>query len=589
MEGQTTQPFLPTPNPSLQRLSFCEATPKALSRWLQTLPKANLGELAKQVYHALQELNQLITPEGNRLAMLELLRTEVLFICQQLEPELLSQPILLDKRAQQIARLCQSLQEHLATGYRFIVVQQAQAGNMNRNHPVLSMALQRTLHTLRALLLRSCQLHRTPAAGLWLEIHRMYQAACKFGLQQQPLADSQSLLGEISIEQTWITAALLGCVRTNQLHQDSIAPLLVLFETWVSRVKLQAASAEGSLFVAALKRDQPPCYRFLLTSTPHEEGGLLGINLKALVDAIKQQLQPGVERPAQWPKALSPALLQHLQNTFSDPVERRWERRPAQGELTLCVGLRALHYFLAGERSFESLLGQRGRHQPALFAPTEAAQVDAWGGVIGNSAELTDASGNFAFTPSRDDDEREYHPLYQEQLLNRSSGGYCLSWQAREEAQLPIGELVGIREAGQQGWTIARVSWIMQEGTAIQVGVERIADSALPCALQLVRRSAFEQPFLRALLLPSGNGIVPPRLIAPSLPFQQGDQVRINAEGEESLALLEHWQSGSINFNQFAYRLLSGANFEQPLAQGEMEVQGSAVTEGSFDALWNSL
>jgi len=129
----------------------------------------------------------------------------------------------------------------------------------------------------------------------------------------------------------------------------------------------------------------------------------------------------------------------------------------------------------------------------------------------------------------------------------------------------------------------------MQEEQAVQVGVERIADSALPCALQLVRRSTFEQPFLRALLLPSGNGIVPPRLIAPSLPFQQGDQVRINAEGEESLALLEHWQNGSNNFNQFTYRLLGAESFDPTLAQKTRGTANSGVIEDCFDALWDSL
>jgi len=581
MEGQTTRSFLPAANPSQPRLSFCDSTPKGLARWLKTLPKANLGEMAKQVYKALLELNQLATPSENRLELLELLRGEVFYLCQQLEPTLLNQPLVLDKRAQQIAKLCQSLQERLAVGYKLIIVSQAQAGNIKRNLKVLSLALQRTCHTLRALLLRSCQLHQAPADGLWLELHGLYQTACKFGLQQAPQSDPQSQLEEISIEQTWLTAVLLGGARTNQLHQASIAPLLGALETWVSRVKPQAAHAQSSLFVVSLKRDQPPCYRSLLAEG--ETDGLLGINLSALLSTIKQQ------QAATEPSMLRPALLQHLLNAFSDPAPRRWERRPAQGELTLCVGLRALHYFLAGERSFESLLGQRAS-KPVLFSQDTAAQVDAWGGVVRGGEELTDGYGNFAFAPKGADEETEQYPLYQEQLLNRSSGGYCLTWQGQGETQLPIGELVGIREAGEQGFTIARVSWIMQEGSAIQVGVERIAGSALPCALQRVRSGQFEQPFLRALLLPSGNGIVSPRLITPSLPFKQGDQVRINAEGEESLALLEHWQAGSINFNQFSYRLLGADGAKPALATGKMPAADSAsIEEGSFDNLWDSL
>jgi len=588
MEGQTTQSFLPAANPSQPRLSFCDATPRDFARWLQTLPKANLGEMAKQVYKALLELNQLATPFENRLELLELLRGEVFYLCQQLEPVLLNQPLVLDKHAQQIAKLCHSLQERLAVGYKLIVTSQAQAGNINRNLKALSLALQRTCHTLRALLLRSYQLHQAPAAGLWLELHGLYQTACKFGLQQSPQSDPQSPLGELSIEQTWLTAVLLGGARTNQLHQASIAPLLEALETWISRVKPQAANAPSSLFVVSLKRDLPPCYRSLLTDA--ETDGLLGLDLSALLSTIKQQ-QASTE-----PALLNPALLQHLLNAFSDPAPRRWERSPAQGELTLCVGLSALHYFLAGERSFESLLGERAS-KSASFSQNTATKTDTWGSAVSGGEELTDGYGNFAFAPKgaagANDEETEQYPLYQEQLLNRSSGGYCLTWQAQGETQLPIGELVGIREAGGQDFSIGRVSWIMQEGQAIQVGVERIAGSALPCALQRVRSEQFDQPFFRALQLPSDNddnGMVLPRLITPSLPFKQGDRVRINAEGEESPALLEHRQAGSINFNQFTYRLLGAGGAEPALATGKIAALDSlSIEEGSFDSLWDSL
>jgi len=592
MEGHNTHPFLPALSPVQQSLSFCESTPKGVRRWLQTLPKANLGKMAKQVYHALLELNQLITTAENRLAMLELLRSEVFFITQQLESELLHHPLMLDKRAQQIAHLCQSLQEHLAGGYHQIVVEQAQVGNINRDPEILSLALQRTCHILRALLLRCCQLHQTPTNGLWLELHRLYQMGCKFGVQKMPHADAQSLPDEISLEQTWLSAVLLGCVRTNQLHQSSIAPLLAAFEIWGSRVKLQAAHAESSLFVVLLQHDQPPCYRFFLSD--EESGGSIGIDPGGLVQVIQQLLRPAAARPAQLPEALTAALLQHLLNDFTAPPERRWERRPTQDKLTLCVGLRALHYFLSGERPFEPPLAQHTRNA-ALFAADEPSpQRDVWGGRIGSGENQADVSGNFDFTPgslpTTDDEGSEQYPLYQEQLLNRSSGGYCLSWQARDDVQLSIGELVGIREADRQDWKIARVSWMMQEGESIQAGVEHIADNALPCALQRVRSGPFEQPFLRALLLPADNTAAPAQLIAPSLPFQQGDQVRIHTGEEERLALLEHCQGGSINFNQFAYRLLGEGGVGSSLwMENNATARDASIQESRFDALWDTL
>ena len=58
------------PVPTQSSLSFCDATPKDLKRWISTLPKANLGEMARQLYQGLGELNQLLTPSENRLQLL---------------------------------------------------------------------------------------------------------------------------------------------------------------------------------------------------------------------------------------------------------------------------------------------------------------------------------------------------------------------------------------------------------------------------------------------------------------------------------------------------------------------------------------
>jgi len=53
--------------PTQSRLSFCDATPRDLKRWIANLPKANIGETARLLYQALGELNQLLTPSDNRL------------------------------------------------------------------------------------------------------------------------------------------------------------------------------------------------------------------------------------------------------------------------------------------------------------------------------------------------------------------------------------------------------------------------------------------------------------------------------------------------------------------------------------------
>src|SRR5450830_1833504 len=145
MSNPSPHLLLRAPTPTQLSLSFCDATPRDLKRWIAGLPKANLGETARLLYQGLGELNLLLTPSENRLQLLELLRPEVYYVCKHLERHFLHQAIVLDERSRKIANLCQALQSHLAIGYKQIVIRIAPRFTKDRA-PLLTQALQRAIH-----------------------------------------------------------------------------------------------------------------------------------------------------------------------------------------------------------------------------------------------------------------------------------------------------------------------------------------------------------------------------------------------------------------------------------------------------------
>ena len=50
MDKQSPHLHLRVPIPDKQGLSFCDASPRDLKRWIAGLPKANIGETARQLY-----------------------------------------------------------------------------------------------------------------------------------------------------------------------------------------------------------------------------------------------------------------------------------------------------------------------------------------------------------------------------------------------------------------------------------------------------------------------------------------------------------------------------------------------------------
>ncbi|MDH4655167.1 MULTISPECIES: molecular chaperone [unclassified Pseudomonas] len=608
MEHQSPHLLLRVPAPSKQSLSFCDATPRELKRWISHLPKANLGETARQLYQALVELNQLVTPTENRLQLLELMRPEVHFVCQHLERHFLGQSIVLDERPRKVANLCQALQNHLAIGYKLIIVQESPRPTRDRDRAqLLAIALQRAAHSLNGPLIRSSQLYCPVPEGLWLELHQLYQLAQSRQLHRVTVRDPLARHTEgLSVEQTYLVALLLGCARCNQMRQNGIARLAEILEPWSSLVRLQSAELPSSLFAVAPQLDGPPRYKSLFQEV--EPRILLGLDPLPLVDAIKEYLQLPIEQRGQsrlpMAEGLTLDLLQHVSSAWGDISERTFQRNPGQGSLTLCIGMSALHFFLAGSRPFNEVLKLTQEiSQPVFGDAGNAIAKDVW-------ANAFDAQPTQGWQPGMSLEEIEYtkpatesgapapqasaapesYPTFNVAVVNHSPGGYCLSWPKEVPSQLQAGELLGVQDAPGQGWSIAVVRWIRQvRGGGTQMGIELAAPQAQSCGVLLLRKGEQNSHYLRALLLPAIGAISrPATLITPRLPFQEGNKVQINLHGNEHRAILTRRLTSTGSFNQFEYR-----TFEQPTPpQGKPAAGSGSQPQGGeedFDSLWKSL
>lgn len=584
MSQTISPPLLRATTPTQSRLSFCEATPRDLKRWIAGLPKANIGETARLLYQGLGELNQLLTPSDNRLHLLELLRPEVYFVCQHLERHFLHQSIMLDERSRKISNLCQALQTQLAIGYKQIVLRIAPKYSKDRA-PLLSQALQRAAHALKGQLVRATQLYNPAPEHLWFELHQLYRSACELQLQHRRVHDDlASLTNELSLEQTYLAALLLGSARCNQLRQNQIARLAEVLEAWSGWLKLHPGAADDGLFAISPQLDAGPRYRNMFRN--EQKPGLLGFDPQPLVNAIEAHLlRQETSAPLPVPAGLSLDTLQHLHASWGQAAERSFQRTVGDGSLTVCVGMSALHFYLGGERTFSELLKHPGARAANFSSAVAKTEKDSWSQAFDAAPQNT--SGQFLpyeeiqYEHLADDEDNAdsppHYPTYTLPVINHSPGGYCLAWPTEVPAELQAGEMLGIQDSTQQGWSIAVVRWIRQVRDAgTQMGIELVAPHAQPCGLQLVRSRDDHSHYLRGLLLPQISAIdLPATLLAPRLPFQEGNKVLINTHGEERRAGLDRRVASTHSFNQFAYRPLEPAQ--------------NGGSEEDFDSLWKSL
>jgi len=598
MEDQSPNVMLTIPEQKLTRLSFAGPNVRDLEDWVQGLPMANIGETAKHLYHAIIELNQLAVAPLVRYQLLETVRGPIYFVCAGLAKHFLNQPVILPEKQRKIANLAQALQLHLATGYKIVVVEGQSQVLVEKVRRVIAHACHRAISDLAQTILRAYQLYCPSPSKVWLEIHQLYRFAEEHNLLRIDTEDPQARYVKLSrIDDAYKKVLLLGCSKPNQCRQNDIEVVYGTFENWTRYVEVGKPCHENDLFIINPHRDAPPVYRSLYDGPITKD--FCGLDTSELAQRITDylgQLKDTKVPPNDilpMPVRLADRLVSHLGQSFGILTKRNFKRLAANGQLFVCVGLSATHYFCGNGVDFElQLVGNGNRVDDShenLFI-RRMKQKDVWSssvdaGIDRSTYERADLSP-IAYTGISDKTDKpasERKVVYQQHqvpLVNISPGGYCLQWQGEIPINVQAGEILGIRESEEQPWSIATIRWIRQvkqQGT--QIGIELLAPSATPCGVQLIQRVGENSDYLRGLLLPPLPAIGQPMtLITPRLPFQEGHRVIINQHGKETKAQLSHRSSATASYSRFVFKDL------------EVEPQPASKSQGNeFDSIWSIL
>jgi hypothetical protein len=536
------------------------------------------------------------------------MRPPIEFVCKELSKHFLNQSVVLPEKQQKIANLAQTIQIHLATGYKIVVMESIEHLANDKQRKQFVHAAHRVMSEYGQVILRACQLYTATPKNIWLEMHRIYVFAEALNLLKYKVADSYNKYQvETTLDQAYKRNLLLNSSRPNQLRQHDIQIAYDLFEMWSEHVDIGADRVDSSVFIVNMEQDSTPRYKSLMNSTSDHH---YGFDTTDLVERIHQYLnmtdnnspKDKTDKPVGpandvliVPKIVSDILLNHLNQAFGILTKRSFKRIPNEGELNLCVGLSASHYYSSGKVSFHAQMlksnksGSESDHN--IFLTHAIRRQDAWseGYDTGGRSASTPSDAPISFNRPGLTDEDNAYPSYQVPLINTSPGGYCLQWQGPIPSNIQAGEILSIRETAQQPWRIAVIRWIRHiKQTGTQIGVELLAPSAKPCGVQLLQKTGDPSEYLRGLLLPEISAIgQPATLITPRLPFQTGHKVSIRFADTEGKCQLEKRVSATGSFSQF--ELSEHAQLKQSQDQKPAHDTRQHENDDDFDSLWPSL
>lgn len=590
------------PPQDLDALSLFAPTADAAKKWLETLPKTNLGQTTRALYNAITELNRVRLSPTLRLELLDALRPAIYFAGDGLRRHYLNQPLQLPEQPLKVARLAHVLREQLAIGYTLAAVQLTALGKSSGLNPTqlnaaIATALHRALAEHSRNLLRDLLLYRTPHPGCWLTLHQLCKFARDCKLLSSVIADPQATAS--SIENLYLRALLVGSARTNQLRQEHIDTVFERALGWAAATSLDGFE-HGILAVNDNNDDGPIYCEYVDART---EPGWRGLNTTYLVRELGSQRQLAETDLLDDPQ-LTSELLAHLMQAWSSPSARAFLRTPANEPVEISIGLTATHHFIAGGLDFPQLLGNVHQRlalkdenpflRPRTSAPTNQTPRDVWNspyapqaGVVNVSLEILEyemrAEQQRTSTISAAK-ERDKFRSEKAKRVNISPGGLCITWPPDSKMLLRTGEIVGIHESTHKNWSIGVIRWGQLTDDGPRLGIELLSPTGLPYGARPINKAGPQGEYQRVLVLPEVKQIgQPTTLIAPRLPFRVGQKVSLMCHNKETRVQLTRKFASTASFNQFEFRRLSTA------AQETKPAPTAGETDSGFDNLWDSL
>lgn len=599
---------LRVPKQDLLSLTFDASTPKKMTAWVESLPMVNVGESSRRLYGAIQELNRFKTDAKTRLHMLDQMRGPIHYVCKSLEKHFLNQSIVLNEKESKVANLSQALQNHLAIGYKIIVIETL-SQKTSEAAKLRAIATHRALTELSGNLLRCYQLYFPTPNGLWREIHQLYTLANHYGILDQRFED-EVVKSNLSIKHCYYKTMLLSTARPNQLRQQEIAHISSVFNFWAEHCELTSFASTPLPFVVDLESDQGAIYtQWNRDSLRHKSRSLRYVNVTPLIEVVRNRIQSaGSEEKVELIiKTLSPTVLRHLLQSWSASSQRAFARTQTEGPISLAFGLGAVHHYISNGQDFgkmlsggkQSVLLQEESDNPFLNAGNNRnygfnEELRSGGDVWALQAISVSDSKPGKATTSKEEIKNPFSS-FECQMVDTSPGGYCLEWKGSAPTLLKTGEMIAIKEPKQEQWSVGVIRWVKKLSTeTLRLGLELLAPHAEAVGAKVIQKDGSTTEYMRGIRLPELKAVgQASTIVMPRLTFKEGYKVMLNIFGKEIRIQLTKEIGATASFSQFEYKIL-GEKTSSKLKSEEINedlipVLEKRDDEDDFNSLWTSI
>jgi hypothetical protein len=430
------------------------------------------------------------------------------------------------EKTKQASNLARNLQLELANGYKLVLTERlaARFSFGNRQIPEL---IQQLLLVYLKLMWVCCKSYAPIPDGVWTEVHASFHYAIQNKMIDLPEGVDHPIKTIGGVYKQILLLALSDPYRYHPAEHDKIHDLIKSYGAAAQFQPLGNTPNPAGFFLIRLDSDQPPAFlgqkpldvqptAAILLDTmemaKHLHKALHAVEQKVATTSDKAKAQAWID------------LLRRVTRQWSIAPKRVFQRIRANSRVEVAGGLRLTAYYLNGGKP---LL------QPLVLNDP-----------IGeNNGPITLTGGI-------------YNPPDSWVVLNESPGGYALRMHpVPQNCVYRIGDIVGVRAEGQEGWMIAAIRWLQtsSDGDAIEIGVQVFAPKGEPT---LIRPTIAHQDasFLPCILLPEVPAIKQASLIAaPRGTFSPMRELALYNDDGERVVRATKLTEQAIGYELFEY------------------------------------
>ncbi len=578
--------------------------PRRVDEWLDTLPRANVGETARQVFEALVEVNRCQYPHQNRIHFLESLRETALYITDSMKRHFVGVNAPLPPRSEKIAAATREIHHAMAIGYMITIEDLLQSSMFFSDHKLLATLMQRAISALGMVLVTSYQTYQPYPPSIWSALHKLYAAAEQRKLLQMTVSDNQhAYTSKVTINADYVRLLLLALTSPYRLRHGEVGKVYDVLARWVSKCKLKTIGKDdetaSAKFGVNLASDEPPrAVTLVAEQCAHEFCRVM--DSAALTNAIRKDLKQGFKTGEttisgiEMTRAdLSQELMKRLLIAWCIVPKRSFPRADKQEHVNITLGLTATHQIIiSGTRKMagaDDLYKNMAQYQTDDVGRGNAeSQPDVWDMIyFPTDAEgVEDLENQFEKDRPSEDQKKPQYQAENWMILNESARGYCFKTIETTASRAQVGEIIGVRrQANGKSWKwgIGVIRWLRADPQlGLLLGVEMLTPDAAAIGIRAVNNTRHD--YQRTLMLPELRAVnQPTTLITSAVPYRAGQQFVINILGKEILIKLTKQLINTGLFAQFQFEIME----QQTAVQNPMNTEEDA--DSDFSGVWTSI